>query len=108
MELAAGRLGSEAAVEDLDGLAARLRALDVFAGELPHFAVDEAPSDPADLFVEWLEEAIAHGVPEPHVMTLSTVDDHGLPQCTGADSQGHHERQVALCLPVPSASRVRS
>jgi pyridoxamine 5'-phosphate oxidase len=80
VEREAGRLGDgAAAVEHPDGLAARLRTLDVFAGELPRFAVDEAPSDPADLFVEWLEEAIAHGVPEPHAMVLSTVDGHGRP-----------------------------
>jgi quinol monooxygenase YgiN len=76
VELEAGRLGSSGAatVGHPDGLTARLRTLDVFAGELPRFAADEAPSDPADLFVEWLEEAIAHGVPEPHAMTLSTVE----------------------------------
>ncbi len=60
-------------------LAARLRALDVFAAELPAFDIDEAPEDPGELFFEWIEDAIANEVPEPHAMTLSTVDADGRP-----------------------------
>lgn len=37
------------------------------------------PADPVALFVSWLEEAVAAGVVEPHVATLSTVDVSGHP-----------------------------
>ncbi|WP_420838055.1 pyridoxine/pyridoxamine 5'-phosphate oxidase [Antrihabitans stalactiti] len=35
--------------------------------------------DPHDVFLEWLEHAVAVGVAEPHVAVLSTVDDEGRP-----------------------------
>lgn len=60
-------------------LADRLRALEVFATDLPTFDVDQAPEDPDELFVAWIEDAIANAVPEPHAMTLSTVDADGRP-----------------------------
>ncbi|QIQ07111.1 pyridoxal 5'-phosphate synthase [Streptomyces liangshanensis] len=56
-----------------------MRALDVFAGELPSFEPHTAPSDPEPLFVDWLFEAVDVGVREPHAMTLSTVDPEGNP-----------------------------
>jgi pyridoxamine 5'-phosphate oxidase len=59
---------------DDEQLRIRLRSLRVFDAALPAFAVDEAPADPAELFLRWLLEAIDAGVREPHVMTLSTVD----------------------------------
>ena len=37
------------------------------------------PADPVQLFLAWLDEAVAEGVPEPRAMTLSTVDGNGLP-----------------------------
>ncbi|WP_207931212.1 pyridoxal 5'-phosphate synthase [Streptomyces sp. 8K308] len=57
-----------------------LRGLEVFAGELPSFDPDAAPAAPADLFTDWLLAAVDAKVPEPHAMTLSTVDEHGAPQ----------------------------
>jgi len=60
-------------------LAARLRALPVFDLDLPTFDPSGAPDDPALLFGEWLQEAIDHGVTEPHAMTLSTVGADGRP-----------------------------
>ena len=57
----------------------RLRSLPVFAAPLPHFAVEQAPDRPSALYVEWLTGAIEAGVPEPHAMTLSTVDASGRP-----------------------------
>lgn len=64
---------------DAPPLRARLRALPVFAGPLPEFDPAVAPADPETLFARWLEQAVAVGVPEPHAMTLATVDDEGLP-----------------------------
>jgi pyridoxamine 5'-phosphate oxidase len=73
----AGTMGRP--MEDEMDLSQRLRALPVFDRELPEFDPAKAPEDPVELFVEWLEEAIEAGVPEPHAMTLSTVDVEGRP-----------------------------
>ncbi|HYI00075.1 pyridoxal 5'-phosphate synthase [Hyalangium sp.] len=57
----------------------RLRELPVLQGPLPRFDTDTAPAEPVALFEQWLAEAIAAGVPEPHAMTVSTVDEEGHP-----------------------------
>jgi pyridoxamine 5'-phosphate oxidase len=62
-----------------DDLTTRLRALAVFDLDLPVFDPTGAPDDPVELFTEWLAEAVDHGVPEPHAMTISTVDVDGRP-----------------------------
>jgi pyridoxamine 5'-phosphate oxidase len=64
---------------DDDEVRLRLRSLRVFEGDLPAFDPDCAPEHPADLFLDWLVEAIDAGVREPHAMTLSTVDSGGRP-----------------------------
>src|SRR5689334_8959936 len=64
---------------DEDSLQAWLRGLRVFDTELRSFDTDRAPEHPAELFLDWLLEAIDAGVREPHAMTLSTVDTHGRP-----------------------------
>ncbi len=64
---------------DHDDLRRRLRSLSMFEGELPRFDTDAAPQQPAELFLEWLIEAIDGGVRDPHAMTLSTVDTDGRP-----------------------------
>ncbi|GJF27912.1 oxidase [Kitasatospora sp. NE20-6] len=46
---------------------------------LPAFEADGAPAEPGPLFVDWLVHALEAGVPDPHVMTLSTVDADGVP-----------------------------
>ncbi|MCX2185325.1 pyridoxal 5'-phosphate synthase [Streptomyces sp. SKN60] len=56
-----------------------LRGIEVFARPLPDFAPDEAPAEPSELFLAWLTEAVRAGVPDPHAMTLSTVDEAGDP-----------------------------
>ncbi|MEJ8632965.1 pyridoxal 5'-phosphate synthase [Streptomyces sp. NPDC006475] len=56
-----------------------LRGLEVFAGPLPEFDPANAPGEPVELFLWWLAEAVEAGVPEPHAMTLSTVDALGEP-----------------------------
>lgn len=57
----------------------RLRSIPVFAGELPQFDVDAAPTAPLPLLVEWLEFALAAGVPQPHAMALATASTDGVP-----------------------------
>lgn len=56
-----------------------LRGLEVLSGPFPDFDPGSAPRDPRDLFLEWLLFAIGSGVPEPHAMTLATVDPEGRP-----------------------------
>ena len=57
----------------------RLRAEASIVGEAPPFDPSAAPDDPQELFREWLGAALDAGVPEPHAVTLSTVDEHGRP-----------------------------
>ncbi|WP_432253388.1 pyridoxal 5'-phosphate synthase [Streptomyces sp. HNM1019] len=56
-----------------------LRGLEVFAGPLSDFDPADAPAEPVDLFLGWLHEAVAAGVPDAHAMTLSTVGEDGHP-----------------------------
>lgn len=55
----------------------RLRSLPDFPAELPTFDPESAPADPQQLFVEWLDDALAHGVLQPHACTLSTAGPTG-------------------------------
>ncbi|NAP01441.1 oxidase, partial [Halomonas sp. MG34] len=56
-----------------------LRHLNSLVGPFPEFQLTNIPDNPSDLFLEWLYVAIEKGVPEPHAMTLSTVDETGAP-----------------------------
>jgi len=55
----------------------RLRSLPDFPAELPTFDPESAPADPQQLFVAWLDDALAHGVLQPHACTLSTAGPTG-------------------------------
>lgn len=63
--------------QDGRALRDRLRALPALAGDLPPFDTGTLPEDPAELFVGWLDQAIAAGVAEPHVVTVSTAAADG-------------------------------
>jgi pyridoxamine 5'-phosphate oxidase len=70
-----------------------LRAIPAVTGPLPGFDAAAAPADPVPLFVQWLAAAIGDRVPEPHAMTLSTVDPSGRPSarvlvCRDVDATG--------------------
>jgi pyridoxamine 5'-phosphate oxidase len=56
-----------------------LRALPDFPEVLPDFDPAFAPSDPAELFKQWLHEALAAGVPQPNACSLATADQQGRP-----------------------------
>lgn len=56
----------------------RLRSIPALTGTAPE-REDQFPADPVEMFVQWLEQALAAGVPEPHAMTVSTVDVDGIP-----------------------------
>lgn len=57
-----------------------LRSLPALTGSAPESTVfTTPPSDPVDLFLDWIREAAAAGVHEPHAATLATVDSDGMP-----------------------------
>jgi pyridoxamine 5'-phosphate oxidase len=60
-----------------DSLRDRLRALPAFAADLPTFDVSSAPATAHELFLQWLDHALAHGVLQPHACTLSTAGPTG-------------------------------
>ncbi|MEE1820354.1 pyridoxal 5'-phosphate synthase [Streptomyces sp. SP18ES09] len=54
-----------------------LRGIEVFDRPMPDFAPASAPAEPSELFLAWLTAAVDAGLPDPHAMTLSTVDETG-------------------------------
>ncbi|WP_091036838.1 pyridoxine/pyridoxamine 5'-phosphate oxidase [Microbacterium oxydans] len=56
-----------------------LRAQPALTGAAPPLARVDLPDDPASLFLDWIGKAVTAGVPEPHVATLATVDEDGMP-----------------------------
>ncbi|MGW2558256.1 pyridoxine/pyridoxamine 5'-phosphate oxidase [Streptomyces sp. NPDC001514] len=80
---------------DADAFHEVLRSLPVWDTELPAFAPDTAPGEPLPLFRRWFVEAAAAGQPEPHTMSLATVDEDGRPDIRtlmlhDADERGWH------------------
>jgi len=57
---------------------ATLRTIPALTGTAPPLE-GGLPEDPVELFLAWLAGAVAAGVPEPHAMTLATVDGDGVP-----------------------------
>lgn len=56
-----------------------LRLLPSLSGRAPESSFEDVPDDPVALFLDWIADAAARGVAEPHAMTLATVDEHGVP-----------------------------
>lgn len=73
-----------------------LRSLRVWdTDDLPAFDPETAPATPLPLFHTWFTHAAQAGQPEPHTMTLATVDPDGRPDARtvmlhGADAAGWH------------------
>ncbi|WP_030690413.1 pyridoxal 5'-phosphate synthase [Streptomyces globisporus] len=65
--------------QDATTVRAWLRGIEVFARPLPPFDPGRAPTEPSELFLAWLSDAVEAGIPDPHAMTLSTVDEAGDP-----------------------------
>ena len=64
----------------MNDLRDQLRRLTSLEGCPPGaFDAGSSPLDPTTLFREWFSSAVADGLPEPHAMTLSTVDADGSP-----------------------------
>lgn len=73
----------------------RLRELPGFPADMPELEAAHASNDPGDLFLCWLENAIASGMRQPHAMTLSTVRPDGTPEprtliLKDVDESGYH------------------
>lgn len=68
----------EPASEDLT-LNQWLRGRHALTGDAPEWDLSALPADPIVLFREWLLRAADDGVPEPHTVTLATVDADGVP-----------------------------
>jgi len=60
-----------------DTLRERLRALPAFPDELPEFDPAAAPDRADQLFMIWLDDALARGIAQPHACTLSTAGPTG-------------------------------
>ncbi|MGW3283575.1 pyridoxine/pyridoxamine 5'-phosphate oxidase [Streptomyces sp. NPDC001002] len=78
---------------DLHELLRSLRVWDPEVTSLPPFDPATAPATPLALFTAWFAEAVAAGQPEPHTMSLATVDTAGHPDVRivmlhGADEDG--------------------
>ncbi|MCX4675097.1 pyridoxal 5'-phosphate synthase [Streptomyces sp. NBC_01433] len=72
-----------------------LHAQRVWDVDLPGFDPATAPDAPVPLFHAWFAEAVAAGQPEPHTMTLATVDSADRPDVRtlmlhDADGRGWH------------------
>lgn len=63
----------------MDGTRKAIRQSKTLKGPFPEFNINAAPDFPYQLFLEWFQVAIDHGVHEPHAMTLSTTDKNGDP-----------------------------
>ncbi|MEW2136893.1 pyridoxal 5'-phosphate synthase [Streptomyces sp. NPDC005409] len=78
-----------------DAFHATLHSLRVWDGPLPDFDAENAPAEPLALFREWFVHAARAGQPEPHTMSLATVDAEGRPDVRtlmlhDADARGWH------------------
>lgn len=63
-----------------EDMRAKLRRIRSLTGDAPSMGNAEGlPSEPVAMFLSWLDQAVEAGVPEPHTMTLSTVDSEGVP-----------------------------
>ncbi|MDN3445368.1 pyridoxamine 5'-phosphate oxidase family protein [Microbacterium sp. APC 3901] len=56
-----------------------LKGRHALTGLAPDWDLGAIPDDPRTLFATWLRAAAADRVPEPHTVTLATVDADGLP-----------------------------
>lgn len=62
-----------------DDVRRRLAAIPALTGTAPRLDLTVLPDDPIDVFLDWLQEAVAAGVPEPRTMALATAGAEGLP-----------------------------
>ncbi|KAK5999475.1 hypothetical protein QM012_005476 [Aureobasidium pullulans] len=56
-----------------------LRGLPSLKGPFRPLDLGTFPPSPQEAFIDWLKDAIDNDTKEPHAMTLSTIDEDGLP-----------------------------
>lgn len=79
-------------------LEARLRGLPAFPDDMPELLPEDLPGlppEPDELFLSWLEDAIASGERQPHAMSLVTVRSDATPVARmlivkNIDDRGYH------------------
>jgi pyridoxamine 5'-phosphate oxidase len=79
----------------MDSIRERLRGLPSFPADMPELDPATAPNRPEELFVSWLDDAIASGVRQPHAMALTTARADGTPVARtliikDLDESGYH------------------
>ncbi|GMA38791.1 pyridoxine/pyridoxamine 5'-phosphate oxidase [Mobilicoccus caccae] len=62
-----------------DDVRRRLAAIPALTGTPPTLDLERLPAEPTALFLDWLEDAVTAGVPEPRTTTLATADADGIP-----------------------------
>jgi len=87
----------------LDDMSSWLRAQPSLRGSAPPFDTSALPEQPHDLFTPWIRFAAEAGVPEPHAMTLATVDEVGMPDARTLILKDVSERGWAFAGPRMSA-----
>jgi len=84
----------------LTGVAPDLDGADLDGAYLDGAYLDSAePADPIRLVEGWLRHAVDAGVPEPHAVTLATVDDEGVPDARTLLLKDIGERGFAVAGP---------
>jgi pyridoxamine 5'-phosphate oxidase len=101
----AGDRADDQAPVTAEALRERMRSAPVLAGPLPHFDPATAGPEPGPVFARWLAHALDDGVPEPHVMTLSTADAAGRPSARVLMLRGIDLDRLALDFASEAASR---
>ncbi|KAG4065386.1 hypothetical protein HA402_006748 [Bradysia odoriphaga] len=79
-----------------------LRAQPSLTGRSPALDPDALPDDPVALFLAWLETAVSDGVPEPHALTLATLDPDGIPDASTLILKGVDDRGWGFAAPRAS------
>ncbi|BCR86602.1 pyridoxine/pyridoxamine 5'-phosphate oxidase [Aspergillus chevalieri] len=81
----------------MENMKTTLRTLPVLTGPFPPLDANPStfPETPQETFQTWLLHVITAQIPEPHAMTVSTIDEHGCPDARvlilkNLDDRGWH------------------
>lgn len=79
-----------------------LRAQPALTGTAPPLDEHSFGDDPVAMFLEWVHDAAARGVPEPHSATLATIDSDGIPDARTLILKDVSDRGWAFACPRDS------
>lgn len=85
-----------------DDMSSWLRAQPSLRGSAPPLDLGALPAVPHVLFAQWIRGAAEAGVPEPHALTLATVDSEGVPDARTLILKDVSERGWAFAGPRAS------